>query len=154
MSREYLTTNYRVKNMKNKFVSLFTFTVLLMSALSCSFYNPLESRSDPPKNKNSQTAKSEDESLSEKAIDSTVGEEKIGVPECDEIIDFFVGQSQSEDDDFVTKAARQYALNKVRESFKQSIEENKGDTAKMAKECRKFKTQLDKYKAEDDRKKQ
>ncbi len=154
MRRKYLTTNYRVKNMKNKFVLLFTLTLLLISALSCSYYNPLESRSDTPKNKNSQTAKSEDESLSDKAIDSTVGEEKIGVPECDEIIDFFADQSKSEDDNFVTKAARQYALNKVRESFKQSIEENKGDTAKMAKECRKFKTQLDKFKAEDDRKKQ
>jgi len=140
--------------MKNNFVLLFTFTVLLISALSCSFYNPLESRSDAPKNKNSQTTKSEDESLSDKAINSTVGEEKIGVPECDEIIDFFADQSKSEDDDFVTKAARQYALNKVRESFRQSIEENKGDTAKMAKECRKFKMQLDKYKAESDRRQQ
>ncbi len=154
MRRKYLTRIYRVKNMKNNFVLLFTFTVLLISALSCSFYNPLESRSDAPKNKNSQTTKSEDESLSDKAINSTVGEEKIGVPECDEIIDFFADQSKSEDDDFVTKAARQYALNKVRESFRQSIEENKGDTAKMAKECRKFKMQLDKYKAESDRRQQ
>ncbi|MDQ3750174.1 MAG: hypothetical protein M3367_14360 [Acidobacteriota bacterium] len=140
--------------MKNNFVLLFTFTALLISALSCSFYNPLESPSDTPKNKNSQTTKPEDESLSDKAIDSTVGEEKIGVPECDEIIDFFADQSKSEDDNFVAKAAREYALNKVRESFRQSIEENKGNTAKMAKECKEFKTQLDKFKAEDDRKKQ
>lgn len=140
--------------MKNKFVLLLTFTVLLISALSCSFYNPLESRSNAPTNNDSRTPTSENESLSDKAINSTVGEEKIGVPECDAIIDFFADQSTSEDDDFVTKAARQYALNKVRESFKQSIEENKGDTAKMAKECREFKTQLDKFKAEDDRKKQ
>ncbi|HLM59596.1 MAG TPA: hypothetical protein VK308_02220, partial [Pyrinomonadaceae bacterium] len=52
------------------------------------------------------------------------------------------------DDDFVTKAAREYALNKVRESFKRSIEEHKGDKAAMAKECRQFKTQLDKFKTE------
>ena len=139
--------------MKNKFVLLLTFTVLLISALSCSFYNPLESRSNAPTNNDSRTPTSENESLSDKAINSTVGEEKIGVPECDEIIDFFADQSKSEDDNFVTKAARGYALNKVRESFKQSIEENKGDIAKMAKECRDFKTQLDKFKAEDDRKK-
>ncbi len=92
-----------MKNMKNKFVLLFTFTVLLISALSCSFYNPLESRSDAPKNKNSQTTKSEDESLSDKAINSTVGEEKIGVPECDEIIDFFADQSKSEDEILLPK---------------------------------------------------
>jgi uncharacterized protein YaiI (UPF0178 family) len=48
----------------------------------------------------------------------------------------------------VTKAAREYALNKIRESFKQSIEEHKGDKAAMAKECRQFKTQLDKFKSE------
>ena len=140
--------------MKNKFVLLFAIAVLLISALSCSFYNPLESRSDTPKNKDSQTTKSEDESLSEKATDSNVGEGKIGVPECDEIIDFFADQSKSENDDFITKAARQYALNKARESFKRSIEENKGNTAEMAKVCREFKAQLDKFKAEDDRKKQ
>lgn len=87
--------------------------------------------------------------MSERAIDSTIGEEKIGVPECDEIIDFFAEQAKSEDDDFVTKAARGYAMNKIRESFRQSIEENKGDTVKMAKECKDFKRQLDKYKAED-----
>jgi hypothetical protein len=140
--------------MKNNFALLFTLTVLLISGLSCSYYNPLESRSDTPQNKDSQTAKSEDESLSDKAINSTVGEEKIGVPECDGIIDFFADQSKSKDDDFITKTARQYALNKVRESFKQSIEENKGDTAKMAKACKEFKGQLDKFKAEDARKKQ
>jgi len=140
--------------MKNKSVALIASLILLISVLGCSFYNPLEGRSDAPKNNDSQTTKSDNKSLSDEAIDTTVGEEKIGVPECDEIIDFFADQSKSEDDDFVTKAARQYALNKVREGFKQSIEENKGDTAKMAKECKEFKIQLDKFKAEDDRKKQ
>lgn len=132
--------------MKNKTVSIFALFLLLLSVIGCSFYNPLASGSGANGNDN--------RSLSDKAIDSTVGEEKIGVPECDEIVDFFSAQSKSEDDDFVTKAAREYALNKVRESFRQSIEENKGDKASMAKECRKFKVQLDKYKAEEDAKKQ
>ena len=132
--------------MKNKAVSLAAFSFLLLSVLGCSFYNPLESSSNSAANDN--------RNLSDKAIDSTIGEEKIGVPECDEIVDFFSEQSKSADDDFVTKAAREYALNTVRESFKQSIEENKGDTKAMAKECRKFKTQLDKFKAEEDANKQ
>jgi len=125
--------------MKNKFTFAAAIFVLIVSVLGCSFYNPLESSSD---------SANDNRTLSDKTIDATIGEGKIGVPECDEIIDFFADQAKSPDDDFVTKAAREYALNKIRESFKQSIEEHKGDTATMAKECRNFKTQLDKFKAE------
>lgn len=132
--------------MNNKIVFPFAFSLLLLSVFGCSYYNPLAGGSDSAANDN--------RTLSDKAIESTVGETKIGVPECDEIMDFFNAQSKSENDDFVTKAAREYAFNTIRESFKQSIEENKGDKESMAKECRKFKVQLDKYKAEDDAKKQ
>jgi len=128
--------------MKNKFVLLITLAILFVSVLGCSYYNPLEGSSNSASNDN--------RTLSDKAIDSTIGEEKLGIPECDEIFDFFAEQTKSKDDDFITKAAREYALNAIRESFKQSIEEHKGDKTAMAKECRKFKTQVDKFKAEEE----
>jgi len=128
--------------MKNKFVLLITLAILFVSVLGCSYYNPLEGSSNSASNDN--------RTLSDKAIDSTIGEEKLGIPECDEIFDFFAEQTKSKDDDFITKAAREYALNTIRESFKQSIEEHKGDKTAMAKECRKFKTQVDKFKAEEE----
>jgi len=131
--------------MKNKFVFLTSTAILFVSVLGCSFYNPLAGSSN---------SANDNRTLSDKAIDSSVGENKIGVPECDEIFDFFARQSESPDEDFVTKAARQYALNKIRESFKQSIEEHQGDKTAMAKECREFKTQLDKYKAEENSRQQ
>lgn len=127
--------------MKNKFVFSASLAVLFISVLGCSFYNPLEGSSN--------SAGGDNRTLSDKAIDSTVGESKIGVPECDEVFNFFADQAKSPDDDFVTKAAREYALNKIRERLKQSIEEHRGDTATMAKECRKFKTELNKFKAEE-----
>ncbi len=127
--------------MKNKFVLSISLAVLLVCILGCSFYNPLESSSN--------SAGGDNRSLSDKAIDSTVGESKIGVPECDEMFNFFADQAKSPDDDFVTKAAREYALNKIRERLKQSIEKHQGDTAAMARECRKFKTELDKFKTEE-----
>lgn len=127
--------------MKNKLNTITVLLILLILIIGCSSYNPLSDSS------NGGSLQNKD--LSERAIDSTIGEEKIGIPECDEIIDFFAEQAKSEDDNFVTKAARGYAMNKVRESFKKSIEENKGDTAKMAKECKDFKVQLDKYKPAD-----
>ena len=139
--------------MKTKFCLMLIFLVLLVSVAACRFYNPLKGGS-VSENRNSPTSKSDDKSTPEKTIDSTDDEDKIGIPECDEVIDFFAEQAKSKDDNYVTKAAREYALNKVRESFKQSIEENKGDPAKMAKECRDFKKQLDKYKAEEDSNKQ
>ena len=132
--------------MKNKFVLLISLAILFVVALGCSYYNPLES--------NSNSATNDNRTLSDKAIDSTVGGEKIGVPECDEIVDFFSDQAKSPDDDFVTKAAREYAVGKIRESFKQSIEEHKGDKKTLAKECRDFKVQLDKFKSEESNKKQ
>jgi hypothetical protein len=125
-------------NMKNKLNLTATLLILLTLIIGCSSYNPLSDSSD--------SGGAQNKDLSERAIDSTIGEEKIGVAECDEIIDFFAEQAKSEDDDFVTKAARGYAMNKIREGFKRSIEENKGDTVKMAKECKSFKRELDKYK--------
>jgi hypothetical protein len=133
--------------MKNKFGFLSAIIILLGSVLGCSYYNPLSGSSN-----NSNTAVVRDKSFSDKTVDAAVGEEKIGVPECDEVVDFFAELAQSKDDNFVTKATRQYILNKIREQFRKSIEENKGDTAKMAKECKEYKKQLDKYKAEEDQK--
>ncbi len=132
--------------MKNKFVFSASLAVLFISVLGCSFYNPLEGSSN--------SAAGDNRTLSDKAIDSTVGESKIGVPECDEVFNFFADQAKSPDDDFVTRAAREYALNKIRERLKQSIAEHQGDTAAMARECRKFKTELDKFKTEQDSKQQ
>jgi hypothetical protein len=127
--------------MKNKFVFSVSLAVLFISVLGCSFYNPLEGSSN--------SAGGDNRNLSDKTIDATIGESKIGVPECDEIFNFFADQAKSPDDDFVTRAAREYALNKIRERLKQSIAEHQGDTAAMARECRKFKTELDKFKAQE-----
>ena len=79
--------------MKNKFVFSASLAVLFISVLGCSFYNPLEGSSN--------SAAGDNRTLSDKAIDSTVGESKIGVPESDEIFNFFADQAKSPDDDFV-----------------------------------------------------
>lgn len=129
------------------------FAILLISALGCSFYNPLRSDSNAAPGNSSQTSGSNDKTLAEKAIDSTVGEEKIGVPECDELLDAISEQSKSQDDNYVAKATREFFLNRIRESIKKSVEENKNDKTEMAKNCRDYRKQLDKFKNEDDKKK-
>ena len=86
--------------------------------------------------------------ITDKAVDTAVGESKIDVPECDEVMDMLAAEANNPDDGFVTKAVKATFLNKIKEAIKQSVEENKNDKAELAKTCTEFKTQLQKYKAE------
>jgi polyhydroxyalkanoate synthesis regulator phasin len=137
--------------MKNKFILANVSLVLLLAVLGCSFYNPLQSESNiSSNNTNARASKESDKTLAEKAIDSTVGEEKIGIPECDELLDSISEQSKNQDDDYVAKAGREFFLNRIRESIRKSFEENKNDPKEAAKNCKDLKRQLDKFKAEED----
>ena len=132
--------------MKNKFVFLISTAILFVSVLGCSYYNPLQG--------NTNSAANDNRTITDKAIDSTLGGEKTGVAECDEIIEFFAEQARSPDDDFITKAAKEYAIGELRTRFKQSLEQHRGDKQAMAKDCREFKTQLDKFRTEQSNQKQ
>ena len=88
--------------------------------------------------------------LTDKAVDITVGDEKTGVPECDEVVDFFRHEADGPDDNYVTKAIKATILNKIKESFKKAIEEDKTDKVELAKQCREFKVELEKFKADEE----
>ena len=139
--------------MKNKFSLMFVFSILLITILGCSSYNPLAGRSDEPKN-NTDTVKTADNSVVDSTIESTVGGTTTGVAECDELLTLISDQSKNHNDDYVSKATREFFLNRIRDSVKKSLEENKGDKKEMAKNCADFKKQLEKFKAEEDSKKE
>lgn len=137
--------------MKNKFNFSIVFLVLLALVLGCRFYNPL---SDSSK-KTDSAPTSDNKSGSEDSPDKTISEERIGIPECDELMDFFAEQTKSEDENYFVKATREFYFNKIRESIRKDLEKNKDNPNKqeeMAKNCRDYKKQLDKYKAEEDSK--
>jgi len=134
-------------NMKNRLNIFAVLAVLLFAGLGCGSFNPF---SDQGKGPNPRTA---NKTLTDKAVDTAVGEEKIGVPECDEVMDMLAAEANNPDDSFVTKAVKATFLNKIKESIRKSVEENKGDTKEMAKNCREFKTQLEKFKADEVKKK-
>src|SRR5213075_1142242 len=96
---------------------------------------------------------SHDKTLTDKGIEIATGNERIGVQECDDLMDSIEEQSRSADDNYVTKAMKGYFLNKIRESVKKSIEENKNDQVQMGKECKEFKVQLDTELAEEEKEK-
>ena len=136
--------------MKNKFAGIVVFSILLTVSLGCSFFNRDQKVNSGPDNANISITK--DKTLTDEAVDTVVGEEKIGVQECDEVMDFFTAEANNPDDDFVTKAVKATVLNKMKENFKKSIEEGKTDKVELAKTCREFKANLNKYKAEQESK--
>ena len=133
--------------MKNKFQFMATLAVILSVSLGCGFISrSTETPSGPG-------GPSTNKSLTDKAVDKTVGVSKIGVPECDEVMDAIEVELNSPDDNFMTKAVKATVLNRIKDSIKQSVEENKSDAVELAKTCREFKTQFDKYKEEEQNKK-
>ena len=86
-------------------------------------------------------------SLTETGVNAAVGEQKVGIPECDEVLEMIAAEARNEEDSFVTKAVKQAFLNKIRESIKRSIEENQNDKAGLATSCREFKQQIQNYRS-------
>lgn len=127
--------------MKNSLTMTAALAALVFVTLGCG----LIGRYTEPANSGTSSNKT----LEDRAVDVAVGEEKIGVTECDEVMEMLVREANSADDNFVTKAVKATFLNKVRESLRRSIEENRTDTAELAKTCAELRTQLEKYKAEE-----
>ena len=124
--------------MKNTVTFILVIAIIANVGLGCSLVGRASERSE------------ENKTLKDKAIDIAVGDEKIGIPECDEVMDFLNREINNPDDDFVTKAVKATALKKFKEKFREAIEENKTDKVELAKTCREFKSNLEIYKAERD----
>jgi hypothetical protein len=125
--------------MKNKIVLIAALTVLLLTVLGCGLISSTEtSKSNSASNK----------TLTDKAVDTAVGEEKIGIPECDEVMDLLESYANDPNDGYVVKAGKRLFVNKIRETIKGSIEQNKTDKATIAKNCRDAKVELEKAKSE------
>ncbi len=130
--------------MKNYFQLFLVFALIAAVGLACSMFR----REQPVPQSNGSNR-----SLTDKAVDTTVGRSNIGVPECDEVMDAIEAELNNSDDNFVVKAAKATFLNRIKDSIRESVEKNPNDKEELAKTCREFKTQFDKYKAEEQSKK-
>lgn len=88
--------------------------------------------------------------LTDKAVDTAVGEKKIGIAECDEAMDILSAEANDPDDNFVTKAVKKTALNTFRDHVKKSLEESNTNKKEVAKFCREFRDNLEDSKNEED----
>jgi gas vesicle protein len=135
--------------MKNKIAGLLGLLLLLSVVLACSSINPLSSKG--------KATPTPTRTSGDNTGDLTVDGETTGVPECDEVMDMIAAEANNPDDGYVVKAIKATFLNRIKDSIKKAVEENKNknanSTADLAKTCSDFKKQLEKYKADEEKKK-
>ncbi len=119
--------------MKNLFTIIFA-GVLLTATLGCGLVSRLQEETTDSSNSN--------KTIGDKAVDVAVGDTKIGIKECDEVVEILNEQINDPDESFVTKALKRTILNQFREQLKQSLENNKTDKQQVAEFCREFKKNL------------
>jgi hypothetical protein len=136
--------------MKNKFGILVALIIAVIVALGCSSLNPLGS--DKPEANTSSAnrptnANAANKSLTDQAVDTVVGESKIGVPECDSLINELTTFANNPDDNFAIRMAKGLAVNQIKESIRVAVEENQTDKTQLAVACKELRTEFEKYKA-------
>lgn len=133
-----------VKNMKNKFVISTSLLIVFFTSFGCGVSEQVQKA--VTETQNTSNSNVSNKAIVDKAIDTVIGGEKIGVQECDELYDYIADLvTKSENENFATKAARQYFLNRIRERIKTSIEQNKNDKAQMAKDCGDYRRQIEAF---------
>ena len=130
--------------MKNSHSAYFALTILVFVGLGCGSISPF-SGSDRSGNAPSI---SKEKTTADKVVDSTVGNSKIGVPECDEVIALVEAEMNNPEDNFLVKAGKATILNRIKDGIRESVERNGTNTTELAKTCKEFKTQFDRYKSE------
>ncbi|MBK8464581.1 MAG: hypothetical protein IPL32_02005 [Chloracidobacterium sp.] len=134
--------------MKNRISFFVVCLVLFMVVLGCSSINPLSEKSK------TTTPSASNKSLTDKGVDAVVGEDTTGIPECDVVMDMIAAETNNPDDGYIAKAGKAVVLNKIKEAVRRSIEEAKANNgnAELVKTCGEFKTQLQKFKTEQEAK--
>lgn len=126
--------------MTNKISLLICGSILFFFALGCSLLGS---------EKQADTSSGKEKSTTDKVVDTAVGRSKIGVPECDEVIDLIESELNNSEDNFAVKAVKATVLNRIKDGIRESVAQNPNDTVELAKTCKEFKTQFDSYKAQE-----
>ena len=134
--------------MRNTVSAFLALSLIVVVALGCSTVNPFSRSKEQPH----ASTEPKERSTSDKAVDKTVGHTTTGVPECDEVSDLIEAELNNSDDNFVVKAVKATALNRIKDGIRESVEKNKNDPVELAKTCKEFKMQFEKYKAEEEAK--
>ncbi len=117
--------------------------VILFAGFGCGMIDRARKAAAEPDANTTKIDVNSNKSLTDTAVDTAVGEKKIGIVECDEALEILTAQANDPDDNFVTKAVKKTALNTFRDHVRKSLEESKTDKKEVAKFCREFKDNLE-----------
>lgn len=124
--------------MKNLNSFIFALVLLIPAVLGCGSINPFSGGSGGSGNP----------TVSDKAVDTVLGDQKIGIPECDEVMDMIDRELNNPDDGMIAKAAKATFLNKMKESIRNSVEQSNSNKEELAKTCGEFKRNLERFRSE------
>ena len=79
-------------------------------------------------------------------LDKAVVDQVAGIPECDEVLKMIAEEANIPGTNDAATTSKTTFLNKIKESIKRSVDESKGDKPELAKNCKAFKYQVDRYK--------
>lgn len=120
--------------MKNKTIKIIVIFTFLLGSFGCSYID-----------RYTNSSSNSNKTIAEKGVDDVSGEKKIGVKECDDLLNQIEQDNKKQDDNFISEAARRVFTNEIRDKVRQNIEQNKKDPAKQAQECKQYQEQYDKY---------
>ena len=76
--------------------------------------------------------------LTDKAVDTAVGGQQVGIPECDAALDKFARLMDNPEDNFVVRMGKKAAESAFREQIKQKLEEQQANKQDVARFCKEF----------------
>ena len=122
--------------------------VLLATVMGCGIVDRAQKEAGVSNVANAATNANANKTITDRAIETAVGEDKVGIPECDEVIDILAAQANSPDDNFIVKAGKATFLQQFRDQVRKGLANNNSNHADIAKFCRNFKANLDKSASE------
>jgi len=76
--------------------------------------------------------------LEDEAVNVAVGDMKVGIRECDEVIETLNESLNNPDDGIIVKGAKRVALNQFREELRRRLDQSQADRQAVADFCREF----------------
>ena len=127
-----------------KFVSVMLALTLLAAVMGCGIFERAQKEAGLSNVANTNVGANANKTITDRAIETAVGDEKVGIPECDQVIDILAAQANNPDDNFVIKATKATFLSQFRAQVRKMISNNNSNRTDIAKFCRDFHSNLDK----------
>jgi hypothetical protein len=121
--------------MKNKLNILLVLPLIIIASMGCGLIEKVQKTATGDNSNTAVVTTNSNKSITDRAIEEVADGETTGVSECDEAIKFVNDQLKNPDDNFITKAGKDYLAGQIKRKIKEAIIENQTDKKEAAKQC-------------------